>query len=242
MPKLLSKLPESSRHRGAASRAGTAASVVAHAALITLAVVATAVSTPVPPHDPRVTVIPLYPPPPPHRSTDDGRRTTSGGLSTTTTTTTRENPLPVPPPIDIDGIPDPGAAPSNPIGDELGTGAGGGGTSGGPGTTGPAIDDGTPFDARVVEVPAALRPGSPVPRYPDVLRSARVEGRVVARFIVDTAGRVEPASVRIVSSSDPLFTSSVRATLPALRFSAAQARGRKVRQYVELPFEFAMDR
>jgi hypothetical protein len=48
--------------------------------------------------------------------------------------------------------------------------------------------------------------------------------------------------VRIVSSSDPLFASSVRATLPALHFSAAQARGRKVRQYVELPFEFAMNR
>ena len=39
------------------------------------------------------------------------------------------------------------------------------------------------------------------PQYPRTLEAAGVTGRVVLEFVIDTSGRVEPASVRIVSSS-----------------------------------------
>ena len=242
MPRLLAKLPESSRHRsGAASRVGTAASVVAHATLITLAVVATGMGTDAPPSPPKpsgegVVWIPRTPPEQPreHR----GATSAKGGAPQRDGPSDPTPPGPVfpTPTIDVDGIPT--TTGPGPVTEDWRTTATGE-RGGGPGT-GVGIDDGAPFDARVVEVEASLRPGSPTPRYPDELRTARLEGRVLARFVVDTTGRVEPASVRIVSSTHPLFTSAVRSTLPRLRFTPARARGTKVRQLVELPFEFAM--
>lgn len=44
----------------------------------------------------------------------------------------------------------------------------------------------------------------------------------------------------VVSSSHDLFAASARAALPALRFSPAEAGGRRVRQLVELPFAFEL--
>jgi protein TonB len=92
-----------------------------------------------------------------------------------------------------------------------------------------------------VERAVVVVPGA-VPRYPDALRGAGVEGRVVARFVVDTAGRVEPGSVQIVSAAHPAFAEAVRRTLPALRFRAAEAGGRRVRQLVDMPFDFVLTR
>lgn len=242
MPRLLAKLPESSRHRsGAASRVGTAASVVAHATLITLAVVATGMGRDAPPSPPKpseTSLIWISETPRPHEHR--GATSAKGGAPR------RDGPSdPMPrgpvfptPTIDVDGIPT--STGRDPVGEDwrsTATGERGDGSGIGVGS-----DEGAPFDARVVEVEASLRPGSPTPRYPDELRTARLEGRVLARFVVDTTGRVEPASVRIVSSTHPLFTTAVRSTLPRLHFTPARARGAKVRQMVELPFEFTLER
>jgi periplasmic protein TonB len=89
---------------------------------------------------------------------------------------------------------------------------------------------------RVAAMLAPLRP-----RYPDQLRAAGVTGRVVVRLVVDTMGRVEPASVVIRESSHDLFAQAVRAVLPSLRFVPAEAGGRKVRMLVDLPFEFRLN-
>ena len=94
----------------------------------------------------------------------------------------------------------------------------------------------------LVDRPAGLEPGGAQPRYPEMLRRAGVTGRVVVRFVVDTAGRVEPGSVRVVESDHELFAQAVRAALPRLRFAPAEAGGRRVRQLVEMPFEFTLER
>jgi periplasmic protein TonB len=78
------------------------------------------------------------------------------------------------------------------------------------------------------------------PRYPETLARAGVEGVVVARFVVDTIGRVERLSVEITRADHALFEQSVREALSRMRFAPAEARGRKVRQLVEQPFAFAL--
>lgn len=93
------------------------------------------------------------------------------------------------------------------------------------------------------EVDVAVRPlgGAPVPKYPERLRSAHVEGRVNVRFIVGTNGRVESGSIKILDSPDPAFSEEVRRVLLSTRYSAAQAGGKKVRQIVEQTFTFKLN-
>lgn len=88
--------------------------------------------------------------------------------------------------------------------------------------------------------PVQSLPGASAPRYPDRLRMARVEGSVVAQYVVDTSGRIMPGSLRIVSSSDTLFAAAVRDVIEGFRFVPASFSGRKIRQLVEQPVYFDM--
>ena len=90
-----------------------------------------------------------------------------------------------------------------------------------------------------VDSPARLTPASAAPVYPDSLWHAAVAGRVVAEFIVDAEGSIEPGSLRIVSSTHPYFTSAVKAALGDAAFTPARLGGQAVRQIVQLPFVFA---
>ena len=91
-----------------------------------------------------------------------------------------------------------------------------------------------------VEKVVIPRPGNPAPRYPEMLRRAGVEGSVTARFVVDTLGMVEPASVQIVQSSHVLFEHSVREAIRRMRFVPAELQGRRVRQLVEQGYGFTI--
>lgn len=97
-----------------------------------------------------------------------------------------------------------------------------------------------PYYEYEVEKAAAGYPSNQGPRYPEALRSANVEGVVSVRFIVDTLGRAEPGSVRIVSTTHELFAESVKKMIPAWRFYPAEIGGRKVRMLVEQPIEFKL--
>ena len=105
-----------------------------------------------------------------------------------------------------------------------------------PGAVG--IVSGQPFTAEQVDKPVVLRPGSPSPEYPDALRQAGVTGLVVVQFVVDSTGRVQDGSIRIMQSAHEQFSGRVRATLPRMRFLPAEYQGRKVPQLVQLPFRF----
>ena len=70
-------------------------------------------------------------------------------------------------------------------------------------------------------------PGGAVPAYPALLRSAGVAGAVLVEFVVDTLGRVEPGSLRLVHADHELFAASVRDVAPRLRFLPAEAQGRQ---------------
>lgn len=93
-----------------------------------------------------------------------------------------------------------------------------------------------------VEKPAQAASGNPSPRYPEVLKSSGVEGKVMAQFVVLETGRADMDTFKILSSDNDLFSSSVRNVLPSMRFLPAEIGGRKVRQLVQLPFEFKINR
>jgi protein TonB len=124
--------------------------------------------------------------------------------------------------------------------DFSGKGVAGGLARGVVGGTGP-VGDQAYFDFQV-EKQVAPAPGNPGPRYPDMLRSANVEGEVLVQFIVDTTGRVEMNSFKVLKSSHDLFTNAVRQALSGMRFYAAEIGGRKVKQLVHQPFNFTLTR
>jgi protein TonB len=80
------------------------------------------------------------------------------------------------------------------------------------------------------------------PRYPDALRTAGIEGRVLVQFVVDTLGSVDMSSVKILQSTHDLFTQSVRSALATFRFKPAEVHGKRIRSLAEMPFEFAITR
>lgn len=80
------------------------------------------------------------------------------------------------------------------------------------------------------------------PRYPDYLRGAGVDGRVLVRFTVDTSGRVDMSSVKVLESTHDLFTRSVMDALRGFRFKPAEVAGRRVSALAEMPFEFQLSR
>lgn len=86
----------------------------------------------------------------------------------------------------------------------------------------------------------APRPGNRAPRYPDDLRKNHIQGEVLAQFVVDTLGRAEMATFKVLRASDPGFTNAVREAVPAMHFSPASIAGRPVRQLVQMPFQFSL--
>lgn len=104
------------------------------------------------------------------------------------------------------------------------------------------LTSGEPYDADLVDRrPYMLDPAS-LPIYPEELRSLALDGLVLVRFVLDTAGRIEPSTVHVVRSTNPAFTASVQAVLDGLRYSPAWMDGRKVRARVEQRFEFHLAR
>ena len=65
---------------------------------------------------------------------------------------------------------------------------------------------------------------------------------MLAQFVVDTTGRVEVATFKVIRKSHDLFEAAVRSALPQMRFLAAEVGGRKVKQLVQQPFVFALQK
>lgn len=96
------------------------------------------------------------------------------------------------------------------------------------------------FDFQVNK-PAVLRPGTKGPLYPAELRAQRVEGSVLAQYVVDTDGSILPGSVKILRADHELFAKSVVDSLPSMRYLAAEVNDKTVRQLVQQRFEFRLN-
>lgn len=93
-----------------------------------------------------------------------------------------------------------------------------------------------------VDTPAALIPGSASLEYPDSLREAGVSGRVVVELVVDVNGNLDDNSLTLVSSTHPMFTLAVQEALATARFRVATLKSRNVRQLLQLPFVFRLEK
>jgi len=95
------------------------------------------------------------------------------------------------------------------------------------------------LDGLLTEEHAEVLTG-PLPVYPDLLRQAGVQGRVVLEAVVDTTGRVLAQSISIVSATNPGFIAPARRALLATLFRPAMVGGTAVRMRVRIPYEFAI--
>lgn len=147
-------------------------------------------------------------------------------------------------PIDIpDVIPDIDL--SKKITDEAdfsGKGVKGGIAKGVVGGTAPVPQGDQPYFDFQVEKPAAMAPGTAGPSYPDMLRSAGIEGSVLAQFVVDTSGKAEMNTFKALKSDNALFETAVKNALQRMRFLPAEVGGKKVKQLVQQPFQFSLNR
>jgi TonB family protein len=92
------------------------------------------------------------------------------------------------------------------------------------------------------EPPVAINAVSPV-RYPPALLAQGIEGRVLLRLYVDSAGRVIPDSIRIAESSGyPALDSAALVGAPELRFSPALHQGQPVAAPFLQPVQFRSQR
>ncbi len=84
------------------------------------------------------------------------------------------------------------------------------------------------FRESEVDSPARLL-GAPAPVY------AGVRGDVVLELVVDTAGRPEMGSVKVVSSTDAALDAPARQSAAKMVFTPARVGARAVRQLVRVP-------
>lgn len=221
------------------SRSAATVSLIAHTAVITVAVFATAVATtPAPvsaPPEAIVYVTPAAPPPAAAPVAAPEPATPPSAPIPELRTPAIPTPTIVPtglPEVSLSSI---AIEPVTRIGPATGTP-----TPGVPGATGPAT--GEPWSELMVDRTARLVRNTSRPSYPDLLRRDRIEGSVLATYVVDTLGRVEPGSFAVLESTHPLFERSVRDALAAMRFVPAEAGGRRVRQLVQQSFLFTLRR
>ncbi len=232
---MFSRLPESNAQRQKRG-GGLILSAAVHVVLIVSAVRATALTAKPPEKEvvPPIFIVPPEAPPAPRSSPPSGQPRISGAPALPSAL---PEPVALPTEIPIT-IPEPGSMSSllehgfdrPPVPDISGGGEG----------AAPIGTGGQPLEERHVDRAVMAIPGTVAPRYPSMLRSAGIEGDVRAQFVVDTLGRVETGSVRILESTHESFSQAVRDALSRARFVPAEARGRKVRQLVEQPFSFKL--
>lgn len=106
----------------------------------------------------------------------------------------------------------------------------------------PAPDSTQPYHDFQVTKPVSMAAGTVGPKYPDILRSAGIEGVVLAQFVVNTEGRVEMNTYKSLKSDNKLFEDAVKEALADMQFTRAELNGTPVKQIVQQPFQFALRR
>ncbi len=80
----------------------------------------------------------------------------------------------------------------------------------------------------------------PLPVYPDLLRQAGIQGKVVLEAVIDTTGRVLAQSIAVVMVTNPGFVVPARQALLATLFRPAMVGGKPIPMRVRIPYQFAI--
>jgi protein TonB len=80
----------------------------------------------------------------------------------------------------------------------------------------------------------------PVPTYPDMARTAGIEGQAVVEALVDVDGSVADARILKPSGNASLDQAAVDAAMRS-KFSPARQRDKAVRVWVSIPFRFTLN-
>src|SRR5437773_948919 len=88
-----------------------------------------------------------------------------------------------------------------------------------------------------VEERPHLMSGPPL-AYPAPMLLSRISGRVIIEAVIDTTGRVEDGTVRVLVSSDARFNEAAKDYVRAARFTPGRLAGSAVRVRFEMPVEF----
>ena len=114
------------------------------------------------------------------------------------------------------------------------------GVEGGIGTGIVPSSDQVYMESVVEERPEVL--SGPQLQYPDLLRQAAIQGRVLVQAIIDTSGRAEPQSVKVIQSPNPGFDQPAKNYVLRALFRPARVHGRAVRVLINLPIDFKIKR
>lgn len=127
------------------------------------------------------------------------------------------------------------------VNDFSGKGVAGGRANGDPNVKAAPVSDNQTYFEFQVEKQAAVN-GAIRPNYPSVLQSQGVEGKVSAQFVVDTTGRAEMNSWKVLETSNELFSQAAKDAIRNARFLPAEVGGRKVRQLVQQTIGFTINK
>ncbi len=100
-----------------------------------------------------------------------------------------------------------------------------------------SVDASLLFRASTVDERPERLSGPPL-RYPVLLRRAGISGFVLVEFVIDTTGRVEPSSIRIVKSSHAAFEGPARDAIRKSLFRPGRVRGMAVRVLAQQQIDF----
>jgi len=89
---------------------------------------------------------------------------------------------------------------------------------------------------------ATVDPTSAGPEYPPALAQRSVEGASTLRFVIDSTGRVDMSTVRVVNATHKLFAQAVLAAMPKMKYRPASIAGRPVRLLVQQSFTFQIQK
>jgi len=91
-----------------------------------------------------------------------------------------------------------------------------------------------------VDERAAIVSAPPL-EYPPALRQAGLQGRVTVQAVIDTLGRAEPASLKIIARPNTAFDQSARAYVLHAVFRPARVKGRAVRVLITVPVDYRIE-
>jgi protein TonB len=86
------------------------------------------------------------------------------------------------------------------------------------------------------------RLSGPQPQYPEILRQAGVQGRVVVRAVIDTTGRAIPNTVQVVQTPHSGFDQASKNLVLQSLFRPGRVGGRAVKVLVSVPIDWSLNK